>query len=134
MDRNDSRPVNGPMDEPADDPARQFLDQTVPREDYWEGREPEEGPARPRHVQHPVEHAPPPDPKVQRKQAIRNAAWTFGPTAGLLGASALLNSGSAQADPLPEPPPDRAPEPPPDPDPMSHDPSGGYGGEIGSGL
>jgi hypothetical protein len=124
MDRDDS----------TEDPARQFLDQTVPREDYWEGREPEEGPARPRHVQHPVEHAPPPDPRVQRKQGIRNAAWTFGPTAGFLAASALFNSGSAQADPAPDHPRTTDPTPAPDPTPMPQDPMPDYGGEIGSGL
>jgi hypothetical protein len=110
--------------EPADpgepDPARRFLDQTVPREDYWEGREPEDGPARPRHIQHPVEPEPLPDPRERRKQAIRGAAWTFGPAAGYLAASAAFG-GSAQADPAP------------DPDPPSYD-DPGYGGEIGSGL
>jgi hypothetical protein len=125
MERNDL-----PDGVPDDDPARQFLDQTVPREDAWDGREPEEGPARPRYVQHPVAPAPPVDPRVRRKEGIRNAAWTFGPTAGFLAASALANSGSAQAEPAPEP----QPEPDPGPDPTSYDPSGGYGGEIGSGL
>ncbi len=102
-----------------EDPARRFLDQTVPRADQWDGREPEEGPARPRHVQHPVPAEPLPDPRERRKQRIRDAAWTFGPSAGLLAASAASNAGSARAEPDPEPPPE--------------DP-GFTGGEIGSGL
>jgi hypothetical protein len=114
-----------------EDPARAFLDQTVPREDYWEDREPEDGPARPRHVQHPTDPEPLPDPRQRRRDAIRGAAWTFGPTAGFLAASAALDSGSAQAAPAPEP--TRAPEP-------ARDDAGpdygdyGSGGEIGSGL
>jgi hypothetical protein len=124
-------------DEP-DDPARSFLDQTVPREDYWVDREPEEGPARPRHVQHPTEPEPLPDPKERRKQTIRNAAWTFGPTVGYLAATSAFSGDSAQADPQPQP--DSRPDP--QPDPPSYDDAGGgdygdYGGgygEIGSGL
>lgn len=105
-----------------DDPARQFLEQTVPREDYWDGREPEEGPARPRHVQHPVEQLPPPDPRQRRKEAIRNAAWTFGPSLGYLAATSAFSGDSAQAEPAPRP----------DPEPPSQDDSGSaYGGDYG---
>ena len=108
-----------------DDPARSFLDQTVPRDDAWDGREPEEGPARPRHVQHPTDPGPLPDPRERRRNNIRNAAWTFGPTAAYLAANALSDD---------EAPADPAPEPEPEPEPPSYDdPSGGYG-EIGSGL
>lgn len=121
-----------------DDPARRFLDQTVPRDDSWDGREPEEGPARPRHVQHPAPPEPLPDPRQRRKQAIRNAAWTFGPTAGYLAASAAFSGDSAQADPQPEPQPEprAAAEPdPPDGGADYGDHGGGdySGGEIGSG-
>ena len=59
-----------------EDPARRFLDQTVPRDDAWDGREPEEGPARPRHVQYPTEPDSMRTAKERRKDAIRNAAWT----------------------------------------------------------
>lgn len=110
------------------DPARSFLDQTVPREDVWDGREPEEGPARPRHVQHPTEPEPLPDPRERRTNAIKNAAWTFGPSVGYLAATGAFSSDSAQAEPAPEPGP--APEPE---QPTFDDPGTGYG-EIGSGL
>ncbi len=118
-----------------EDPARAFLDQTVPREDYWEDREPEEGPARPRHVQHPTEPEPLPDPRQRRRDAIRGAAWTFGPTVGYLAATSALDSASAQAAPAP------APAPAPARDDTSADQSDygdygdyGGGGEVGSGL
>jgi len=116
-----------------DDPARRFLDETVPRDDSWDDREPEEGPARPRHVQHPVAPQPLPDPRERRKQAIRNAAWTFGPSVGYLAATSAFSGDSAQAAPQPDPQPD----PPPD-DGGGMD-TGDYGGgdygggEIGSG-
>lgn len=103
-----------------DDPTRGFLDQTVPREDYWDGREPEEGPARPRHVQHPVPPEPLPDPRTRRRQRLRDAAVTFGPSVGFLAASAALNSGSARAEP--------------DPEPQVPDDPGFTGGEIGGAL
>jgi hypothetical protein len=116
---------------PDEDPARAFLDQTVPREDYWVDREPEEGPARPRHVQHPTEPEPVQDPRMRRRNAIRGAAWTFGPTAGYLAASAALDNGSAQAAPAPDPKPAR------DDASADHSDYGGdygAGGEAGSGL
>ncbi|HEY0450215.1 hypothetical protein [Actinophytocola sp.] len=116
------------MSDQDDDPARSFLDQTVPRDDVWDSREPEEGPARPRHVQYPTEPEPPQDPRERRKNAIRNAAWTFGPSLGYLAATGAFSGDSAQADPAPEPQPEPAPEP------MYDDPGAGYGGEIGSGL
>jgi hypothetical protein len=121
-------------DERDDDPARSFLDQTVPREDYWVHREPEEGPARPRHVQHPTEPEPLQDPRQRRKQAIRNAAWTFGPSLGYLAATSAFSGDSAQADPAPQP--DPQPDPAPDSG-MDYGDYGDYGGgygEIGSGL
>jgi hypothetical protein len=130
-------------DEPAEDPARSFLDQTVPREDYWDGREPEEGPARPRHVQHPPPPQPPlPDPRERRRNAIRGAAWTLGPTVGYLAATSAFSGDSAQADPQPQPEPQPQPQPQPDPPDdggMDYGDYGGgdggdYGGEIGSGL
>ena len=120
-------------DEQSEDPTRSFLDQTVPREDYWDGREPEEGPARPRHVQHPVAPQPLPDPRERRRNTLRNAAWTFGPSLGYLAATSALSSDSAQADPQPAP----APDPQPDdsgPDYGDYGGGGDYGGEIGSGL
>ena len=100
-----------------DDPARSFLDQTVPRDDVWDGREPEEGPARPRHVAHPTESDNVHSAKERRKQTIKNAAWTFGPSVAYLAGSAAFAS-SAEAEPEPEPEPD----------------FGGGFGEIGSGL
>ncbi|MGH3876059.1 MAG: hypothetical protein ACRDSK_03385 [Actinophytocola sp.] len=117
--------------DPADqDPARGFLDQTVPREDYWEDREPDDGPARPRHVQHPTDPQPLPDPRTRRRNAIKSAAWTFGPSVGYLAASAAF-AGSAQAEPAPESRPESRSEP--EPEPLYDDPSGGFG-EVGSGL
>lgn len=110
------------MDMEDDDPARQFLDQTVPRHDSWEGREPEEGPARPRHVQHPVAPPPPPDPKEWRRNAVRGAAWTFGPTLGYLAASELFDDSGQPA-----------PQSAPAPQPSADDGSGGYGGDYGGG-
>ena len=112
-----------------EDPARAFLDQTVPREDYWVDREPEEGPARPRHVQYPTEPQPLPDPRQRRRDAIRGAAWTFGPSVGYLAASAALSGDSAQAAPAPDPEPQDTPDMPDMPD-----YGGDYGGQIGSGL
>jgi hypothetical protein len=84
-----------------DDPARSFLDQTVPREDGWEGNEPEDGPARPRHVQHPASDNVY-SAKERRKQTIKNAAWTFGPGVAYLAGSAAFAS-RADAEPDPEP-------------------------------
>ncbi|MGH3757341.1 hypothetical protein [Actinophytocola sp.] len=116
--------------DPAEpDPARGFLDQTVPREDYWDGREPVEGPARPRHVQHPTEPQPLPDPRERRRQTIRGAAWTFGPSLGYLAATAFSDDSDEAA---PPPPPTREPEPEPDLQPFD-DPSTGFG-EAGSGI
>lgn len=76
------------------DPARSFIDRIVPREDAWDGREPEEGPARPRHVQHPTDPVPLPDPRARRKNAIKNAAWTFGPILGYLATTAAFSDDS----------------------------------------
>jgi hypothetical protein len=124
-----------------DDPARRFLDETVPRDDSWEDREPEEGPARPRHVQHPVAPQPLPDPRERRKQAIRNAAWTFGPSVGYLAAASAFSGDSAQPDPRPDSQPDAQaaaqPDPPDDGGGMDYGDYGGgdySGGEIGSGF
>ena len=61
-----------------EDPARRFLDQTVPKHDEWDGREPEDGPARPRHVQHPAEPVEPLSAKERRAQHLRSAAWIAG--------------------------------------------------------
>jgi hypothetical protein len=120
--------------DPDDDPTRSFLDQTVPREDSWDGREPEEGPARPRYVQHPTAPEPLPDPRERRKKAIKSAAWTFGPSLGYLAATSAFSGDSAEAEPAPQPEPRPAPEPDPEPAyDMYDDPGGGYG-EIGSGL
>jgi hypothetical protein len=105
------------MSDQDDDPARGFLDQTVPREHVWDGPEPDDGPARPRHVQHPVDPEPLPDPRERRRNAIKSAAWTFGPSVGYLAATAAFSAGDAQAEP----------EPP------AVDPGAGFG-EIGSGL
>jgi len=95
-----------------EDPTRRFLDQTVPKHDEWEGREPEDGPARPRHVQHPVEPDEPLTVKERRRNAIRNVAWGVGPTAAFIAGAALSDDG--------------------EPDQTSFGDSG-YG-EIGSGL
>jgi hypothetical protein len=76
------------MSEP-EDPARRFLDQTVPKHDEWEGREPEDGPARPRHVQHPADPLAPLSPKERRKNTIRNVAWGVGPVAAFAAGAAL---------------------------------------------
>ncbi|MCT2586871.1 hypothetical protein [Actinophytocola gossypii] len=81
-----------------DDPTRAFLDQTVPRDDAWEGREPDDGPARPRHTQQASDNVH--DARERRKQTIRNAAWTFGPGVAYLAGSAAFAS-SARAEPEP---------------------------------
>jgi hypothetical protein len=127
-----------------DDPARQFLDQTVPREDYWEGREPPEGPARPRHVQHPVPPRPLPDPRERRRNAIRGAAWTFGPTLGYLAAASAFGGDSADSGQAAQAQPAPQPDPPADAGGDYGDYGGGdygdygggdySGGEVGSGL
>ncbi|HEX2131671.1 MAG TPA: hypothetical protein VHH15_08910 [Actinophytocola sp.] len=85
-----------------DDPTRTFLDHTVPREDAWEGREPEDGPARPRHLQPSSDNVH--DARERRGQTIRNAAWTFGPSAAYVAGSAAF-AGGARAEPEPEPEP-----------------------------
>jgi hypothetical protein len=72
-----------------EDPTRRFLDQTVPKHDEWEGREPEEGPARPRHVQYPTESTEPLSAKERRRNTIRNVAWGVGPTAAFVAGAAL---------------------------------------------
>ena len=108
------------MDE---DPTRRFLDQTVPKHDEWEGREPEDGPARPRHVKHPAEPETPLTAKERRKNAIRNAAWGLGPTAAFIAGAALsdddVDTDLTRADPADQ----------------GFDSGGDAGfGEIGSGL
>lgn len=72
-----------------EDPARRFLDQTVPRHDEWEGREPDDGPARPRHVQHQSEPVEPLSAKERRANALRNVAWGVGPSAAFVAGAAL---------------------------------------------
>ncbi len=79
-----------------EDPARRFLDQTVPRHDEWDGREPEDGPARPRHVQHPSEPIEPLSAKERRANTIRGVAW------GAAGLGAF-GAGAALSDDDPEP-------------------------------
>lgn len=86
------------MNDP-EDPARGFLDQTVPKHDEWDGREPEDGPARPRHVQYPSEPVEPLSAKQRRSNAIRNAAWGVGPLAAFAAGAALSDD-----DPEPEAP------------------------------
>ncbi|MDQ3786747.1 MAG: hypothetical protein M3422_05815 [Actinomycetota bacterium] len=86
------------MSEP-EDPARRFLDQTVPKHDEWEGREPEDGPARPRHVQHPADPLAPLTARERRATTIRNVAWGVGPTAAFAAGAALSDD-----DPEPEQP------------------------------
>lgn len=81
----------------AEDPARGFLDQTVPKHDEWDGREPEDGPARPRHVQYPTEPVEPLSAKERRANRIRGVAWG----AASLGA---FGAGAALSDDEPEPP------------------------------
>jgi hypothetical protein len=102
-------------DEP-EDPARRFLDQTVPQHDEWEGREPDDGPARPRHVQHPAEPVEPLSAKERRANTIRRAAWVAGPTAAFVAGAALSDDGGDGADTADAQPED----------------AGGYG-EAGSG-
>lgn len=76
------------MSEP-EDPARRFLDQTVPKHDEWVGREPEDGPARPRHVAHPLEPDEPLTAKERRRNTLRNVAWGVGPSAAFIAGAAL---------------------------------------------
>jgi hypothetical protein len=72
----------------SEDPARGFLDQTVPKHDEWDGREPDDGPARPRHVQHP-EPVETFGAKQRRATTIRNVAWGAA-SLGAFGAGAAL--------------------------------------------
>jgi hypothetical protein len=85
------------MSEP-EDPARRFLDQTVPKHDEWEGREPEDGPARPRHIQHPVEGDEPLTAKERRRNTIRDVAWGVGPSAAFIAGAALTNDDDVDTD------------------------------------
>jgi hypothetical protein len=80
-----------------EDPARGFLDQTVPKHDEWEGREPEDGPARPRHIQYPTEPVQPLSAKERRATIVRNAAWGAG-SIGAFIAGAALSDDDAQAE------------------------------------
>ncbi|MFL6125526.1 hypothetical protein [Actinophytocola sp.] len=104
-----------------EDPARRFLDQTVPRHDEWDGREPEDGPARPRHIQHPAEPGVPLTATERRKNAIRRAAWGLGGTAAFI-AGAALSDDDVDTDLSRADPPDQG-----------YDDGGGFG-EAGSGL
>lgn len=72
-----------------EDPTRRFLDQTVPKHDEWDGREPDDGPARPRHVQHPSEPVEPVSAKERRANTIRSVAWGVGPSAAFIAGAAL---------------------------------------------
>lgn len=80
---------NDGVTEQPEDPTRRFLDQTVPQHDEWAGREPEDGPARPRHVQYPTEPVEPLSAKERRAQTIRNVAWGVGPSAAFVAGAAL---------------------------------------------
>jgi hypothetical protein len=81
-----------------DDPARNFLDETVPRHDEWEGREPEDGPARPRHVQHPAEPSQPLNAKERRANTIRKAAWGAGSIGAFVAGAALSDDSAPDTD------------------------------------
>ena len=81
-----------------DDPARGFLDETVPKHDEWEGREPEDGPARPRHVQHPVEPRRPLSPQERRANTLRNVAWGAGSLGAFAAGAALSDDSAADTD------------------------------------
>jgi hypothetical protein len=109
-----------------EDPARRFLDQTVPKHDEWDGREPEDGPARPRHVKYPSEPVEPLSAKERRANAIRGAAWGVGGTAAFI-AGAALSDDDPHAEITHDEPADLSF------DDGSGGGSGGYG-EIGSGL
>ena len=69
----------------------------MPKHDEWEGREPEDGPARPRHVQHPAEPPQPLSAKERRANTIRKVAWTAG-SLGAFAAGAALSSDDAGTD------------------------------------
>lgn len=101
----------------SEDPARRFLDETVPRHDEWEGREPDDGPARPRHVQHPSDPLEPLSPKERRRNTIRDVAWGVGPGAAFLAGAALSDSDGSG-----------------DTDSQTEVADGGGFGELGSGL
>jgi hypothetical protein len=117
------------MTEHDDDPARSFLDQTVPREDPWHEPEAVDEPARPRHVQYPTAPAPPLTPKERRANTIRKAAWTFGPSAAFLAGAGLADDTDSELRRA-----DRTPVEQPDEAEQTHfDDSAGYG-EAGSGL
>lgn len=83
------------MRESDDDPTRGFLDRTVPKHDEWDGREPEDGPARPRHIQHQTEPVEPLSAKERRANTIRNVAWGVGPSAAFIAGAALSDDDSA---------------------------------------
>jgi hypothetical protein len=85
------------MDQVTEDPTRRFLDETVPKHDEWDGREPEDGPARPRHVQHPAEPVTPLSAKERRANTIRKAAWTVGGL-GAFAAGAALSDDDPHAE------------------------------------
>lgn len=85
------------MDQVSEDPARAFLDETVPRHDEWDGREPEDGPARPRHVQYPAEPVQPLSAKERRANTIRNVGWTAA-SLGAFAAGAALSDDDVDTD------------------------------------
>jgi hypothetical protein len=85
------------MDKVTEDPTRRFLEETVPKHDEWDGREPEDGPARPRHVQHPAEPVTPLSAKERRANTIRRAAWTVGGL-GAFAAGAALSDDDTHAE------------------------------------
>jgi hypothetical protein len=84
-----------------DDPARSFLDQTVPKHDEWEGREPEDGPARPRHIQHPTEPVEPISAKERRKNIARNVGWAAASTGAFIAGAALSDDDASDEQPDP---------------------------------
>lgn len=85
------------MSKSDDDPTRGFLDRTVPRHDEWDGREPEDGPARPRHVQYQTEPVEPLSAKERRANTIRNVAWGVGPSAAFIAGAALSDDDTADS-------------------------------------
>lgn len=97
-----------------DDPTLRFLDQTVPRDDAWEGREPDDGPARPRHSHHHGEPVEPLSAKQRRANTLRNVAWGVGPSAAFVAGAALSDDDT-----------DATGSPVDDPDPTV--PDGGFG-------
>lgn len=115
------------MTEHDDDPARSFLDQTVPREDPWQDAEPTDEPARPRHVQYPTAPEQPLTAKERRTNTIRKAAWAFGPSAAFLAGAGLADDTDTELRRAERTEIEQAEQQP------EFDDSAGYG-EAGSGL